>query len=93
VRRGHRIELYDFQLLAVIELARGHIAQMQTGEGKTFVAITTAAHLALAGRGVHVMPPNTYLAKRDAATAEKQHYPGRAELLRQDTARDSLFGL
>ncbi len=69
VRRGHRIELYDVQLLAVIQLARGHITQMQTGEGKTFVAVTTAAHLALAGRGVHVMTPNTYLAKRDAATA------------------------
>jgi preprotein translocase subunit SecA len=69
VRRGYEIELYDVQLLAVIQLARGHIAQMQTGEGKTFVAITTAAHLALAGRGVHVMTPNTYLAKRDAATA------------------------
>jgi preprotein translocase subunit SecA len=69
LRRGHRIELYDVQLLAVIQLARGHIAQMQTGEGKTFVAITTASYLALAGRGVHVMTPNTYLAKRDAATA------------------------
>ncbi|MDG2131005.1 MAG: hypothetical protein P8K08_23605 [Fuerstiella sp.] len=70
LRRSHSIELYDVQLLAVIQLARGHIAQMQTGEGKTFVAITTAAHLALAGRGVHVMTPNSYLAKRDAATAE-----------------------
>ncbi|MCP4788085.1 MAG: preprotein translocase subunit SecA [Fuerstiella sp.] len=69
MRRGHEIELYDVQLLAVIQLARGHIAQMQTGEGKTFVAITTAAHLALAGRGVHVMTPNTYLAERDAAGA------------------------
>ena len=69
LRRACGIQLYDVQLLAVVNLAAGRIAQMATGEGKTFVAITTAAHLALAGRGVHVMTPNTYLAERDHAQA------------------------
>lgn len=69
LRRAHGIELYDVQLLAVLHLARGCVAQMQTGEGKTFVAITTALHLAMAGRGVHVVTPNTYLAQRDCDLA------------------------
>lgn len=69
LRRSIGIALYDVQLLAVIHLARGHIVQMQTGEGKTFAAIATAGHLALAGKGVHVMTPNSYLAERDCQTA------------------------
>lgn len=69
LRRGHGIELYDVQLLAAVHLATGRIAQMATGEGKTFVAIASAAHLALAGRGVHVMTPNAYLAQRDCEQA------------------------
>ena len=70
LRRSHGVELFDVQIHAAVELARGRIAQMQTGEGKTFVAITVAAHLALAGRGVHVATPNAYLAERDCALAE-----------------------
>ena len=70
LRRAHNVELYDVQLAAVLNLAQGRIAQMQTGEGKTFVAIATATHLALAGRGVHVMTPNVYLAERDCAKAQ-----------------------
>lgn len=69
LRRSKGIRLYDVQLIAAIELSQGRIAQMQTGEGKTFVAITTAAVLALEGKGVHVMTPNSYLAKRDAEEA------------------------
>ncbi len=69
LRRALGISLYDVQLTAVIQLAQGRIAQMQTGEGKTFSAIATAAHLALAGQGVHVMTPNSYLAERDSETA------------------------
>jgi preprotein translocase subunit SecA len=69
LRRSLSVNLYDAQLAAVIQLSWGHIAQMQTGEGKTFAAIATAGHLALAGRGVHVMTPNTYLAERDGDTA------------------------
>ena len=69
LRRAHAVELYDVQLAAVLSLSQGHIAQMQTGEGKTFVAIATAGFLAIPGRGVHVMTPNGYLAERDCELA------------------------
>lgn len=65
LRRVFGVELYDVQLIAAIELAGGRIAQMQTGEGKTFVAIAAACYLAMCGRGVHVATPNSYLALRD----------------------------
>ncbi len=64
-RRVLSIRLYDVQLLAGLALARGHIAEMQTGEGKTFVAMLPAVLHALGGRGVHVMTVNDYLARRD----------------------------
>ncbi|MEQ9408245.1 MAG: hypothetical protein RIK87_10990 [Fuerstiella sp.] len=69
LRRSDGISLYDVQLLAAVHLTQGRIAQMQTGEGKTFVAIAAAAHFALTGRGVHVMTPNSYLAERDSQAA------------------------
>ncbi|MCQ2914258.1 MAG: preprotein translocase subunit SecA [Alphaproteobacteria bacterium] len=57
---------YDVQLIGGIVLHRGQIAEMCTGEGKTLVA-TLAVYLnALAGKGVHVVTVNDYLAKRDA---------------------------
>ena len=57
---------YDVQLIGGIVLHRGEIAEMRTGEGKTLVA-TLAAYLnALAGKGVHVVTVNDYLARRDA---------------------------
>ena len=57
---------YDVQLIGGIALHRGEIAEMKTGEGKTLVA-TLAVYLnALAGKGVHVVTVNDYLAKRDA---------------------------
>lgn len=64
-RRVLEIELYDVQLLAGLALVRGQIAEMQTGEGKTFTALLPAAAFGLAGRGVHVMTVNAYLAGRD----------------------------
>lgn len=70
LRRSLGIQLYDVQLQAVLSLTSGIIIQMQTGEGKTFVAATVACCLALAGQGVHVMTPNSYLAKRDHETAQ-----------------------
>ncbi|MEZ6126460.1 MAG: hypothetical protein R3C49_25340 [Planctomycetaceae bacterium] len=70
MRRAHGVGLYDVQLWAVVSLIRGRICQMQTGEGKTYVAITTAACLALHGKGVHVMTPNSYLAERDSQAAQ-----------------------
>ena len=57
---------FDVQLIGGMVLHEGKIAEMKTGEGKTLVA-TLAVYLnALAGRGVHVVTVNDYLAKRDA---------------------------
>src|SRR6516162_9843715 len=57
---------FDVQLIGGMVLHEGDIAEMKTGEGKTLVA-TLAVYLnALAGRGVHVVTVNDYLAKRDA---------------------------
>ena len=57
---------FDVQLMGGVVLHRGMIAEMKTGEGKTLVA-TLAVYLnALAGRGVHVVTVNDYLARRDA---------------------------
>ncbi|MBI4135711.1 preprotein translocase subunit SecA [Candidatus Uhrbacteria bacterium] len=57
---------FDVQLLGGIVLHRGAIAEMKTGEGKTLVATAPAYLNALAGRGVHVVTVNDYLARRDA---------------------------
>lgn len=57
---------FDVQLLGAIALHNGKIAEMRTGEGKTLMA-TLAVYLnALAGKGVHVVTVNDYLARRDA---------------------------
>jgi preprotein translocase subunit SecA len=57
---------FDVQMIGGMVLHQGKIAEMKTGEGKTLVA-TLAVYLnALAGRGVHVVTVNDYLAKRDA---------------------------
>ena len=57
---------YDVQLMGGIVLHQGKIAEMKTGEGKTLTS-TLAIYLnALAGKGVHVVTVNDYLAKRDA---------------------------
>ena len=57
---------FDVQLIGGMVLHQGRIAEMKTGEGKTLVA-TLAVYLnALAGRGVHVVTVNEYLARRDA---------------------------
>ena len=58
---------FDVQLIGGMALHEGRIAEMKTGEGKTLVA-TLAVYLnALAGKGVHVVTVNDYLAKRDSA--------------------------
>jgi preprotein translocase subunit SecA len=58
---------YDVQVMGAIALHQGHISEMRTGEGKTLTA-TLAVYLnALAGKGVHVVTVNDYLARRDAA--------------------------
>jgi preprotein translocase subunit SecA len=64
-KRTMGVRLFDVQLMGGIVLHEGDIAEMKTGEGKTFVA-TQALYLnALAGQGVHLVTVNDYLAKRD----------------------------
>src|SRR5438876_683101 len=58
--------MFDVQLMGGIVLHEGDIAEMKTGEGKTFVASLALYLNALEGRGVHLVTVNDYLAKRDA---------------------------
>jgi preprotein translocase subunit SecA len=64
-RRTTGMRHFDVQLIGGMVLHRGMIAEMKTGEGKTLVATLPAYLNALAGRGVHVVTVNDYLAKRD----------------------------
>ncbi len=57
---------YDVQIIGGVVLHEGKIAEMATGEGKTLVASFPAFLNALAGRGVHIVTVNDYLAKRDS---------------------------
>ena len=64
--RAMEMRHFDVQLLGGMVLHKGQIAEMKTGEGKTLVA-TLAAYLnALAGKGVHIVTVNDYLARRDS---------------------------
>ena len=58
---------FDVQLIGAWAMLCGRVAEMDTGEGKTLTATLTAATAALAGRAVHVVTVNDYLAERDAA--------------------------
>lgn len=67
---GHKIKWemvpYDVQLMGGIVLHQGKIAEMATGEGKTLVAVAPMYLNALAGKGVHLVTVNDYLARRDS---------------------------
>jgi preprotein translocase subunit SecA len=67
---GHAMEWnmvpYDVQLIGGIQLHRGRIAEMATGEGKTLVATLPLYLNALPGKGVHLVTVNSYLARRDS---------------------------
>ncbi|MHB8502365.1 MAG: preprotein translocase subunit SecA [Candidatus Acidiferrales bacterium] len=65
-RRFLNMRHFDVQLIGGMVLHEGKIAEMKTGEGKTLVATLPAALNALAGRGVHLVTVNDYLARRDA---------------------------
>ena len=65
-RRFLNMRHFDVQLIGGMVLHDGKIAEMKTGEGKTLVATLPAALNALAGRGVHIVTVNDYLARRDA---------------------------
>ncbi|HLR78223.1 MAG TPA: preprotein translocase subunit SecA [Burkholderiaceae bacterium] len=65
-KRVFEMRHFDVQLMGAMALHQGKIAEMRTGEGKTLMA-TLAVYLnALAGKGVHVVTVNDYLARRDA---------------------------
>ncbi len=64
--RAVQMRHFDVQLIGGMVLHSGKISEMKTGEGKTLVATLPCYLNALAGRGVHVVTVNDYLAKRDA---------------------------
>lgn len=64
---------YDVQLIGGVALHEGKIAEMQTGEGKTLVSTLPIYLNALAGKGVHLVTVNDYLAKRDAEWMGPMH--------------------
>lgn len=66
-RRTLKERHYDVQLIGGLALAKGSIAEMRTGEGKTLVATLPTTLFALYGKGVHMVTVNDYLARRDAA--------------------------
>jgi preprotein translocase subunit SecA len=65
-RRVLGLRPFDVQVIAALALHRGAVVEMQTGEGKTLAAVMPACLVALAGKGVHVLTFNDYLARRDA---------------------------
>ena len=60
------LRMFDVQILGALALVRGHVVEMQTGEGKTLAAVPAVVWLSLNGRGLHVLTANDYLARRDA---------------------------
>ena len=65
-KRTLGVRLFDVQLMGGVVLHEGDIAEMKTGEGKTFVAVQPLYLNGLTGKGVHLVTVNDYLAKRDA---------------------------
>ena len=64
---------YDVQIMGGAAMHKGNIAEMRTGEGKTLVATLPSYLNALAGRGVHVVTTNDYLAERDSEWMGRVH--------------------
>lgn len=67
------LRLFDVQILGALVLNDGKIAEMKTGEGKSFVAALPAFLNALLGKGVHIVTVNDYLAKRDSEVIGNVH--------------------
>jgi len=61
------LHMFDVQILGALAMQCGHIAEMQTGEGKTLAAVPALIWYARQGRGIHVLTANDYLARRDSA--------------------------
>ncbi len=72
-RRVLGMEHYRVQIIGGIVLHQGRIAEMKTGEGKTWVSTLPAYLNALEGKGVHIVTVNDYLAKRDAEWMGQVH--------------------
>jgi preprotein translocase subunit SecA len=64
---------FDVQLMGAAALHMGNIAEMKTGEGKTLTGVFPAYLNAIAGKGVHVVTTNDYLAKRDSEWMGRVH--------------------
>jgi preprotein translocase subunit SecA len=65
---------FDVQIMGGAALHLGNIAEMKTGEGKTLVSTAPAYLNALAGRGLHIVTVNDYLAKRDSEWMGRVHH-------------------
>lgn len=89
-RRTLDVQLFDQQIHAGVIVSRGAVAEMQTGEGKTFAVVLPAFVHALAGQGVHVATPNSYLAARDCQKLNPvfQALGKSVGLLREDSSPD-----
>ncbi len=88
--RGERH--YDVQLMGGVALHDGKVAEMRTGEGKTLVATLPVYLNALAGRGVHVITVNDYLARRDAeAMGQVYHFLGMTTGIINDQNKSFLY--
>lgn len=72
-RRALKMQHFEVQIMGAIALFEGHIAEMQTGEGKTLTATMPSFLRALTGNGCHVITVNDYLAGRDADTMGPVH--------------------
>jgi len=72
-RRVLGLRHYDVQMIGGMVLHSGRIAEMRTGEGKTLVATLPSYLNALAGKGVHIVTVNDYLARRDAEWMGRLH--------------------
>ncbi len=72
-RRVLNMRHFDVQLIGGITLHRGRIAEMKTGEGKTLVATLPSYLNGLAGKGVHIVTVNDYLARRDSEWMGRIH--------------------
>ncbi|MFD2795146.1 accessory Sec system translocase SecA2 [Promicromonospora vindobonensis] len=72
-QRSLGLRPFDVQLLAAVRMLRGDVIEMATGEGKTLSGALAAAGYVLAGRTVHVLSVNDYLARRDAEWMEPMY--------------------
>lgn len=71
IYRIHGKKIYDVQIMGAIALIDGNIAEMKTGEGKTFTSTLAAYYKHLEGKTVHMITSNNYLARRDRELSDR----------------------